>query len=153
MTIASPKVPGSPHYRLLLRNGAVRAALERFKPDLIECQDSYNLPWAAIAHRKRHPQTVLVGGYFTDFPNVYVERPFARFIGEAAGAGRGQICYSYCGNLYRRFDAVYVLSENGGLEELRRNGIDNTQAGAAGRRARRVPARPRATNRCARSWG
>ena len=24
-TIASPKVPGSPNYRLLLRNGAVRA--------------------------------------------------------------------------------------------------------------------------------
>src|SRR3954470_13515452 len=28
VTIASPHVPGSPHYRLMLRNGAVRAALE-----------------------------------------------------------------------------------------------------------------------------
>ena len=28
VTIRSPRVPGSPHYRLLLRNGAVRAALE-----------------------------------------------------------------------------------------------------------------------------
>src|SRR6185503_8714239 len=49
--IASPRVPGSPHYRLMLRNGAVRRALDRFRPDLIECQDAYNLPWAAIAHR------------------------------------------------------------------------------------------------------
>src|SRR5438128_3256220 len=39
VTIASPHVPGSPNYRLLLRTGAVRRALERFRPDLIECQD------------------------------------------------------------------------------------------------------------------
>ena len=56
VTIASPHVPGSPHYRLMLRNGAVRAALERFRPDLIECQDAYNLPWAAFGHRKRLPR-------------------------------------------------------------------------------------------------
>jgi alpha-1,6-mannosyltransferase len=125
VTIASPKVPASPHYRLLLRNRAVRAALEQFKPDLIECQDSYNLPWAAIAHRKRHPETALVGGYFTDFPNVYVERPFAKFIGRRLAAAAGRVCYRYCGSLYRRFDALYVLSENGGLEELRRHGVEN----------------------------
>ena len=47
--IASPRVPGSPHYRLMLRNRAVRAALEQYMPDLIECQDAYNLPWAAIS--------------------------------------------------------------------------------------------------------
>jgi len=60
VTIASPKVPGSPHYRLLLRNGAVREALARHMPDLIECQDAYNLPWAAIGHAKHHPGTALV---------------------------------------------------------------------------------------------
>src|SRR6185503_20596547 len=32
VTIASPRVPGSPHYRLMLRNGAVRRALECFRP-------------------------------------------------------------------------------------------------------------------------
>ena len=37
--VQSPHVPGSPHYRLLLRNGAVREALERYRPDLIECQE------------------------------------------------------------------------------------------------------------------
>ena len=31
-TIRSPRVPGSPHYRLMLRNGAVRELLERFGP-------------------------------------------------------------------------------------------------------------------------
>ena len=36
VTIASPHVPGSRHYRLMLRNRAVREALQRFRPDLIE---------------------------------------------------------------------------------------------------------------------
>src|SRR3954447_3890528 len=42
--IASPHVPGSPRYRLMLRNRAVRAALEQYRPDLIECQDAYKPP-------------------------------------------------------------------------------------------------------------
>src|SRR5690606_18732895 len=56
-TIASPRVPFSPHYRLLLRNGAVRELLGQHCPDLIECQDAYNLPWAALAHASRRPST------------------------------------------------------------------------------------------------
>jgi len=124
VTIKSPQVPGSPHYRLMLRNGAVRAALERFQPDLIECQDAYNLPWAAIAHRKRHPATALIAAYMTDFPTVYVERPFSRVIGGVLAGVCSRICYRYCGSLYRRFDAVFALSENGGAAKLRAYGVD-----------------------------
>lgn len=122
-TIASPRVPGSPHYRLMLRNGAVRATLERFRPDLIECQDAYNLPWAALAHRKRFPETTLVACYMTDFPTVYVERPFSKFLGRAVGNACSRICYAYCGALYRRFDAVFALSQNGGATKLKSLGI------------------------------
>jgi alpha-1,6-mannosyltransferase len=125
VTIASPHVPGSPHYRLLLRNGAVRKALERFRPDLIESQDAYNLPWAAIGYRKRHPDTALVAAYMTDFPTVYCERPFSKVIGKTLAGVCGRICYSYCGALYRRFDAVFALSENGGATKLRAQGVDN----------------------------
>ena len=124
VTVASPRVPGSPHYRLMLRNGAVRAALERFRPDLIECQDAYNLPWAAIAHRKRFPDTALVAAYMTDFPTVYVERPLARFVTKPVAGALARFCYSYCGLLYRRFDGVFALSENGGAGKLRSLGID-----------------------------
>ena len=123
--IGSPKVPGSPHYRLLLRNGAVRAALEKYRPDLIECQDAYNLPWAAIGHRKRYPQTALVAGYFTDFPTVYVNRPFAKFVGRGLAHASSRICYRYCGALYSRFDAVYGLSESGGVAKLAREGVED----------------------------
>ncbi|HEX6660643.1 MAG TPA: glycosyltransferase [Sphingomicrobium sp.] len=121
--IASPHVPGSPNYRLMLRSGAVRKALERFRPDLIECQDAYNLPWAAIAHRKRHPDTALVAAYMTDFPTVYVERPFSKVIGKTLAGLCRRICYSYCGALYRRFDSVFALSENGGAAKLRAKGV------------------------------
>lgn len=122
VTIRSPKVPGSPHYRLMLRNSAVREALERYRPDLIECQDAYNLPWAAIGHRRRFPETALVAAYMTDFPTVYVERPFSKVIGGALAGVCGHICYRYCGTLYRRFDAVFALSENGGAAKLRSHG-------------------------------
>jgi alpha-1,6-mannosyltransferase len=125
VTIASPRVPGSPNYRLLLRSGAVRKALERFRPDLIESQDAYNLPWAAIGHRKRFPETALVAAYMTDFPTVYCERPFSKVIGKPLAGLCGRICYSYCGSLYRRFDALFALSENGGAAKLRAQGVEN----------------------------
>jgi alpha-1,6-mannosyltransferase len=125
VTIKSPKVPGSPHYRLMLRNGAVREALERFRPDIIECQDAYNLPWAAIGHRKRHPDTALVAAYMTDFPTVYVERPFSKIMGNTLASLFGRLCYRYCGLLYCRFDAVFALSENGGATKLKSLGVDH----------------------------
>jgi alpha-1,6-mannosyltransferase len=121
--IASPKVPASPHYRLLLRTGSVCAALDKYRPDLIECQDAYVLPWAALAHRRRYPETALVAGYFTDFPTVYVQRPFAKFVGRGLAHVASRICYRYCGQLYSRFDAVFGLSENGGAATLIREGV------------------------------
>jgi alpha-1,6-mannosyltransferase len=127
VTVASPHVPGSPNYRLLLRSGAVRRALERFRPDLIECQDAYNLPWTAIAHRRRFPDTALVAAYMTDFPTVYIARPLSKFLTGPVGRTIGRIGYAYAGMLYRRFDAVYAVSENGGATKLRAYGIPDVE--------------------------
>ena len=121
--IASPKIPGSPHYRFMLRNGAVREALAAHRPDLIECQDSYNLPWAAIAHARHNRGTALVAAYCTDFPTVYVDRPFSKLLGSAVGGAASRLCYRYCGRLYNQFDAVYAMSENGGASKLRALGV------------------------------
>ena len=122
--VASPKVPGSPHYRLMVRNRAVRHLLDLHRPDLIECQDAYNLPWAAIGHAKRHPGTAVVAAYCTDFPTVYVDRPFSKWLGRPLGGAASRLCYHYCGRLYRRFDAVYAMSENGGASKLRSLGVE-----------------------------
>jgi alpha-1,6-mannosyltransferase len=124
VTIASPHVPGSPNYRLLLRSGAVLDALERFAPNLIECQDAYNLPWTALAYRRRHPETALIAAYMTDFPTVYIERPLSRFLTKPVAGLLGRLGYAYCRTLYRRFDSVYAMSENGGAAKLRSLGID-----------------------------
>jgi len=121
--IASPKVPGSPHYRLMLRNRAVRSVLDKYRPGLIECQDAYNLPWAALAHGKRHPGTALIAAYCTDFPTVYVDRPFSKWLGRPIGGAASRLSYRYCGKLYRQFDAVFALSENGGATRLRSLGV------------------------------
>ena len=122
-TVASPKVPGSPNYRLLLRSWQVRRLLAEYQPDLIECQDAYNLPWAAVGHAQRHPGTALVAAYMTDFPTVYVERPFAKLMGETLAGAASRLCYWYCGKLYRRFDLLYALSENGGAAKMRGLGL------------------------------
>lgn len=125
VTIASPPVPGSPNYRLLLRSRAVLESLEQFRPDVIECQDAYNLPWAALRYRRNHPETAAVAGYFTDFPTAYVQRPLKRLLGNTVGGQLRSLAYQYCGLLYRRFDAVYALSENGGAAKLRELGVAN----------------------------
>lgn len=124
VTIASHPVPGSPRYRLLLRNRAVAGALDQFRPDIIECQDAYNLPWAVLAHRRRNPNVVAVAGYFTDFPTAYVHRPLKRIIGNPIAGQLRSLAYRYCGLLYRRFDMVYALSENGGAARLRGLGVE-----------------------------
>ena len=115
------------NYRLMLRNGAVRGALERFRPDLIECQDSYNLPWAAIAHRKRFPETALVARLFHRFPDrlCRAARSPRSWAGALAGAARAS-AIGIAAQLYRRFDAVFALSENGGADQAaRRYGVED----------------------------
>jgi alpha-1,6-mannosyltransferase len=125
VTIASPPVPGSPNYRLLLRNGAVRKTLERFRPDLVDCQDGYNLPWAALAYRKRHPSVAVTAVYMTDFPTAYIHRPLKPLIGDPIATQLKALAYRYCGLLYRRFDTVMALGEHGGAAKLRQLGVKN----------------------------
>jgi alpha-1,6-mannosyltransferase len=127
VSIASPHVPSSPNYRLLLRNGAVRKALERFRPDLVECQDGYNLPWAALSYRKRHPAVAVTAVYMTDFPTAYVHRPLKPIIGDAIAKQLRALAYRYCGLLYRRFDTVIALGEHGGAAKLRQLGVNNVE--------------------------
>lgn len=109
--IASPQVPGSPNYRLLLRSRAVLRALELINPNLIECQDAYNLPWTALYHRGKRPATAVVAGFHTDFPSVYVEKYLTPRTGGFVARRMKSFSYKYAANLYRRFDAFYTLTQ------------------------------------------
>ena len=53
-------------------------------PSSIECLDAYNLPWAAIRHKREFGNVSLVAGYRTDFPTAYVERLLSPYIGSWA---------------------------------------------------------------------
>ncbi|WP_411820733.1 glycosyltransferase [Hyphococcus formosus] len=109
--IKSPQVPNSPNYRLLLRSRAVLRALDLARPDLIECQDAYNLPWTALFYRKKHQQTALVAGYHTDFPTVYVEKYLEPRAGAFVARQVKKLAYRYAANLYKRFDGFYTLTQ------------------------------------------
>ena len=123
-TIKSPLVPKRTNYRLLLRNKAVKELLAEHAPDIIECQDAYNLPWAALRHAKSHPGTATVGGYCTDFPTVYIGETIEGWgWPRLARWGRNR-AYAYCETLYKKFDAVYAMSVHGGGARLESLGID-----------------------------
>jgi len=108
--IGSPHVPGNPAYRLLVRSKAVIRALRTHRPSVVECLDAYNLPWAALAYRRERPETVLVAGYRTDFPTVYIERLSRRIVGAPAARLLRAVGYRYVARLYRRFDGLYALN-------------------------------------------
>ncbi|WP_116234648.1 glycosyltransferase [Parasphingopyxis lamellibrachiae] len=118
--IASPPVPGSPNYRLLLRNRAVQRILGQLKPDIVESLDPYNLPWAALAHRKKYPQSAVVAGYRTDFPDAHIGSFTDRWFGRWLGRGTRRLSHRYAAALYSRFDGVYALNSNAKdrLEEM-----------------------------------
>lgn len=108
--VAGPAVPQSPHYRFLLRNKAVKELLAQYQPYIIESLDPYNLPWAALSHRKKYPDSALVAGYRTDFPNAHIGRVTGNILGRKIGNISRHLAYCYAARLYRRFDAVYTLN-------------------------------------------
>lgn len=108
--VGAEQVRGSPNYRFIMRTRIVREVLERFRPDLIESQCPWVLPWTAINYRRAFPQTALVAGYHTDFPNAHVHRVGSELFGEFVGRGLRRLATGYAQATYREFDRVYTLS-------------------------------------------
>lgn len=123
--VRSPALPHSPNYRFLLRNKAVRAVFETYRPDLIETFDPYNLPWSALRHRKRYPETTVIAGYHTDFPRAHIGEFFRHdfpHFGPSMPALSARISDAYSGHLYRKFDNVFGLGSDS-VERLRGIGV------------------------------
>lgn len=109
--VGAPLVWGSPNYRWINRNDAVFALLREYMPNIIESQCPWVLPWLAIRHRRRFPETALVAGYRTDFPNAQIYRVVNDLMGHYPAAFFRKIAYGYAWITYHRFDRVYTLNQ------------------------------------------
>lgn len=110
--VGAEPVRGSPNYRFILRTDAVRDLLAHYQPDIIESLCPWVLPWTAINHRRDFPETTLVAGYRTDFPNAHVHRVVEAKAGNLAARFMRMLAYGYAEITYREFDRVYTLSED-----------------------------------------
>lgn len=108
-TVASPWVPGSKVYRLLLRSDKVLRTLRAERPDVIEVHCAYNLPWTALHHRRR-AATPVVGVYMTDLPAAYVQPAARRLFGSYLGERITTLAERYVRALYNRCDATLAIS-------------------------------------------
>jgi alpha-1,6-mannosyltransferase len=123
--VGSGQVWGSPNYRWISRNDAVFALLREYQPDIIESLCPWVLPWIAIRHRRRFPDTALVAGYRTDFPNAHVYRVMNDLAGHYPASVFRSIAYGYAALTYSRFDRVYTLNRDA-ERMLHRLGQSNT---------------------------
>ncbi len=119
--VASPPVPGSPAYRLFLRSDKVLRILDRERPDVIEVHCTYNLPWTALWHRRRHGAAV-VGFCMTDLGSAYVEPGVAAVLGDTAGQAARAVTDRYTRALYSRCDATVAISSIM-ADELQERGV------------------------------
>lgn len=122
--IAARRVKGSPNYRFITNTSKIHRVLQQFRPDLIESLCPWVLPWTAINYRRANPQTILVAGYHTDFPNVHIERVGTSLFGSAIGRGFRSLSVDYARLTYQQFDRIYALGEDM-RATLRGYGIDH----------------------------
>lgn len=123
--VGSGQVWGSPNYRWINRNDAVFDILREYQPNIIESLCPWVLPWLAIRHRFRFPETALVAGYRTDFPNAHVYRVMNDLTGHYPASFFRGLSLAYARMTYNRFDRVYTLNrEAEGM--LNRLGQKNT---------------------------
>jgi len=129
--VKSPKLP-DPRYRLLVRERAVHAILDREAPDLIEASSPWTGAWIAARYRGKHGRTVhksLV--YHHDPVAVYPQT----WLGARFGAERVD---SWCGGYWRylqRLSSHFDLTLVSGAwlaRRLAQHGVKNTKAVAFG---------------------
>ncbi|QFT77325.1 glycosyltransferase [Erythrobacter sp. THAF29] len=108
--VGAPQVWGSPNYRWINRNDAVFELLREYMPNIIESQCPWVLPWLVIRHRWKYPDTALVAGYRTDFPNAQIYRVMKDLSGHYPATFFKNVGYFYAWMTYNRFDRVYALN-------------------------------------------
>lgn len=121
--IGADQVRGSPNYRFIMRKQKVREVLAHYRPDIVESMCPWILPWVAIRHRRAFPETALVAGYHTDFPDAHVYRVASELMGRQLGRFFRFLSCCYGEITYREFDKVYTVGETS-LPILRRMKVE-----------------------------
>ena len=106
--IASPAMPGSKSYRLLLDNKRLKALMDDFRPDVIELADPFQNAWAATSWARQNGART-VGFYHSDCPRSWA-RWVSRKLGRPAGNLSQQVIGSYLGAILGRMDALFTAS-------------------------------------------
>lgn len=127
--VGSGQVWGSPNYRWINRNDAVFELLREYQPNIIESLCPWVLPWLAIRHRWKYPETALVAGYRTDFPNAQIYRVMKDLSGHYPATFFKNVGYFYAWMTYNRFDRVYTLNREA---ERMINKVGQTNTGVLG---------------------
>jgi alpha-1,6-mannosyltransferase len=109
-SIHSPLLSRTSRYRALLNLRAIDEILQRERPDIIESSDPYQIAWKAISCG-RALQIPVVAFYHSHFPEAYV-RSVGKYFGRAATGSMMNLSRRYVRNLYNRFEATLVPSEN-----------------------------------------
>ena len=129
--IEADQVRGSPNYRFIMNTKPVREVLARYRPDVIESLCPWILPWTAIRHRRAFPETALVAGYRTDFPEAHVYRVGVDVGGKLFGRFMRFMSYCYGEITYREFDRVYTLGTDNlkALAQMKVDHVDMMELG------------------------
>lgn len=101
VTLPAMPLPFGQGYRFPLRRKPWVDALLELRPDIIEAEDPYVLPWAALEAGRRLSVPV-VGFYHSDLP---------RLVSGRAGHWTDRLLNRYVQNLYGRFDLVLAPSQ------------------------------------------
>lgn len=106
--IASPTMPGSKSYRLLLDNKRLKGLMDEFKPNVIELADPFQNAWTATSWARRNGART-VGFYHSDCPRSWA-RWVSKKLGRPAGNLSQQVIGSYLGAILGRMDALFTAS-------------------------------------------
>ena len=109
-----------PGIRIALNLWKVADIVERERPDIIELNCQYTLPWAAFL-ATRQQRTPIVGIYHTDVPACF--RHMVRGAGTTIAAAAERLAEWYEGLIYRHCTMTIVLNA-GMTERLKRLGVE-----------------------------
>lgn len=125
--VASPPLPASASYRILLSKRRILEILDRERPDVIEVDGPYRAAWLAVAGGRRLGVPV-VGFYHSDFPRS-LGRTLERFVGRWIRKLCDPLTERYVVGLYNRMDLTVAPSP----------AVERALAGCGVERTRTVP--------------